>query len=1824
MNPLNMNKMKRLCIAFLLWCCLLPIAADNYTALWKQWEAAKDKDLPRTEINILEQIVQKATADKAYGHLLKAQLRRVVVRTSLSRDSLYPELQHLEKLAAAEKNEVMRAVRYTTLARYYQELRQTDTTYNTPWRTCCAKALHAPQLLARTPAKGWEPLVEKGIDSRIFNDDLLHIIGIENKAFAFLHTFYEQQGNRRAACLAAAMELTANRETGSTAKKWEKSKYLQRIDSLINVYQDLQEAGELAIAHAQFMREATHTQDGQLYNYINYALSKWGTWPRMNCLRNMMSDITQPVFDISIGDCQLLTGKSRTIRVNMLRHIDQLTFNIYKLSKAENRQEQDIEEGLASLMRYAERTPIQTFQLKFFGTAPYKTVSDTAVIQPLEKGTYLIEATTDNRTVKPQYQLLHVSDLMTLWEGQTDGSTRFVVVDAHSGMPVKGASIKLWNQHNAKTTPFLLTTDEKGEGICKQPKKYSQLLVTTADDRHAPIIPFFSNTVYGYETNKDQQSMQLFTDRRLYRPGQTVRVAVIAYNRTQAVETKALKGHKVKLVLRNPRFQILQEKEAVTDEFGTATADFTLPAHTLTGYFTIGAGNKQVAFQVEEYKRPTFYVAFDEVKTAYERGDTVTLTGRAMTYAGMPVQTGKVRYTVQRKPTSWWRMSQLYDGNRILVSGELQTDAQGVFKIRVPMELPDNVHEKGIRGFYHIETHATVTDGNGESHEGTSSLPIGTHASALTSNLPEKIRTDQLSPLVFTLYNHAGTPLDSVVSYTIDSRSYQAHTNSEANLTQALQGLANGRHRLTAICGNDTLKQDFVLFSLNDKHCVVPTHDWFYVSHTAFPNDGSPVYLQLGAADSTLHVVYSITHGKTLLEQGTLDLQGQLHLRQFAYNPVYGDGLTLNFAWVKDGRCYTHHATITRPLPDKKLKTTWTTFRNRLTPGQQEEWVLQVKHPDGRPAHAQLMVSLYDKALDALSMHQWRFNVRYRPMVPFRSWLCETGNAAGLYGYSQTTPLMEKALDFYHFSEACFLPIRYGFQKEHFLAAAAPLMSRKAVAKNDMAQVETAVESTAWIRGTNGSTAGEEPEDAIAQVRENLQETAFFYPQLTTDEQGFVHIRFTLPESVTTWKLLGLTHDQDMNFRLLQEEVTAQKMLMVQPNMPRFVRQGDKTELKARVSNMSGQTIKATARMELKDATTMQTLTVVERQLTVEGNQSPTVSFPFTAPNASSLLVCRVTLNAEGCSDGEQHYLPVLPATETIVNTLPFTFHEAGTTHINLKQLMPAEGKDMQLTLEYTNNPAWLAIQALPALSVPQYDNAISLACAYYANRLSRTLLQQTPIIKQTLQQWQQEQGTDSKTLGSALAQNQELKTLLLEETPWTLESEKETERKQQLIRYFDDNTLQASQALLLQRLAKLQQQDGSFSWCEGMPGNLYMTLSVAETLARLAQTTTAESLAEAMLQRANGYLKKWASNYIKDLKKEQKGNHVVMPNESACHFLYIQALMKQPATPDTEWLLALLEKQTKKYSIYGKAQTALILAHYGRNAKAMEDLQSVKEHTVYTEEQGRYFDTQKAAYSWMDYRIPTQTAVIEALGLLTPDDKKTLQEMQRWLLMQKRTQAWTTPIHTVNAVHAFLYNNMACLQQAPTTPLQVSIDGNRLAQKKGTTALGYVKMHISGQGQMKDMSLTKRDAGTSWGAVYVCAQVPSAMAGHTEAGLSVKREIVGASKALHIGDRVTVRTTIHADRDFDFVQLTDKRAACLEPVMQLSGYHNGYYCTPRDNATHYFFHKLTKGKHVIETAYFIDREGNFLSGSCTVQCAYSPEYAGRDSGKPVTVTDNK
>ena len=1495
-------------------------------------------------------------------------------------------------------------------------------------------------------------------------------------------------------------------------------------------------------------------------------------------------------------------------------------------------------------------------------TTDYLNVDTTLTIQAPQAGIYFLKAVPDGKKGVSDGTLMNVTALKTIYRPLPDGTLELVVVDAVSGQPVSEAEVTIYTEKGGGYSPQQTYQADK-QGTLKldflNSNKYWYNAHTAADNA-MPILNLWKNDYY-YKESKRKEVLQLFTDRSIYRPGQTVYVSGLAYE-MEKDSTRVLADKKYTVSLYDANNNETGKVEVRTNGFGSFSGQFVLPSPCLTGYFSLRVADTSVSFKVEEYKRPTFDVTFEPVKVEYQVGDSIEVVGMAKTFAGAPVQNARVHYNISRSYAWFWRFM---GRGSARWEGEAMTDADGKFSVPVHFEIDSDRRESPL-WYYTYNIQADVTDGAGETQQANLSLPLGSTSMVLNmDNLPDNLVKEKKLEIKLTAMNLSGEPVDTPVTYQVVEMEKQKDGQEkegrkiltgtvEANksfVPEAIYALPSGNYRLK-LSAKDTQDREctafknFLLFSLNDKRPPFVITDWFYQDGLEF-DAASPATIYIGSSEKNVYLLYDVFAGNKRLESKRIQLSDSVISFRFPYKKEYGDGILVSMAFVKDGRLYSHNAQIMKPAPEKKLQLKWTTFRDKLRPGQEEEWKLTVLYPDGRPAEAEMLATMYDASLDKIySAHKLDFGVDFHYVVPLTYWNTSYMRNAYLYvdfplkrlravplEYSEliipSTGRMEAVVVGYGGSPRAALT---GSLKIRGRSAANAVMKQEAV--TDMVLQEEMVETSAQENAEMDSSE-ELAETGDIQIRENFAETAFFYPQLRTNETGEISISFVLPESLTRWKFMGLAHTRNVDYGKIEATATASKEFMLQPNMPRFVRVGDKANIAASLMNLSDKGVKGTVCMELFNPETEKVFYSQKQKFDVKGGETGHVNFTFEVSDKYAVMACRMVADGDTFSDGEQRYIPVLTDKQWVTETVPLNVNGEGAHTFSLENLFNKHSKtasEQRLTVEFTAHPAWYAVQALPVVAHPQNEDALSWATAYYAHSLAAYIVKENPRIKQVFDSWKAQGGT-KETFMSNLQKNQELKNILLAETPWLAEATNEAEQKQRIATLFDLNTMNSQLAVSVEKLGELQNADGAWSWYKGMQGSRYVTTQVMEMLVRLNALThqDADSRMQPMIQKGFEYLGKQAAEEYKSMKEaEKKGAVGIRPSEQVLRYLYICALDGKAPVDEkvNRYFIDKLSGEGKELTIYEKALGAIILQQAGKVAEAKLFMQSLMEYSVVTDEMGRYFDTPKARYSWFSYKIPTEVAAMEAIQRITKDTKA-IDEMKRWLLKQKQTQTWETPIATADAVYALMATGASDLL-ANTGGVEITL-GKEVIRTPADDAIGYIKKTVSGDVMnIKKVSVDKEGTGMGWGAVYAQYLESMDQISGQGNGLSVSRQLYKGDEALNesaplkVGDKITVRLTVKADRDMDFVQIKDDRAACMEPLQAVSGFRwsngLGYYQATKDASTQFFIDQMRKGTYVIEYQVYVNRTGEYQAGIATVQSAYAPEFGGHTGGYRVMV----
>ncbi|MCM1312255.1 MAG: MG2 domain-containing protein [Bacteroides sp.] len=1847
--------------------------AQTFDNLWKQVENAEKKGQPQTAKTVAEKIYRKAETEGNFPWLVKSYSQIVYLNTDISADSFKVNIERVEKMLEGKEGTCDAAVLHCILGAAYNQMRysfygdsETVENYQELSSMHYAKAMENKELLADTQSKTYVPLVTLQTDSKLYGNDMLSVIAMfiaknkntDNDALYFMYdmlsAFYKERGNRNASLLMQLKALEKQRYVKDRTQRISGEKYRTKLLELAEENKDI-EAG------ADVYYELLHNCPGTEQEKLDLARKAIQAYPNSVYTAQFKyheAEALQPQLHV-YGEGGYAIGMPCPIHIT----------------------NKNIEQSVLTL------TDKQTGKVVERRTVKHKksvdTQTDTIYMTVPKAGKYIFKAESKGKSGKCEINATSLRVFATILPDQTLQCT---VADNVTGIPVAGCKVKAeyWDNQNRKSRFKESYTDSLGT-VNLGTNNWRTVCASrnSLDMTETAYIGYFNAT--GNETEQARLVMDVFTDRSIYRPGQTARAMVLAY-RKEGDKFNVAKQEEISLTLHDANGKEIATKKVTSNDMGTADADFVIPKGRLNGnYFITTSNGGRCYLMVEEYKRPTFGVEMtmdgeQEESAEYSFGDSLSIKGCAMTFSGVEVQNARVKYKVEYSNRYFWY--RFHGGGRQTeAEGELTTDEAGKFV--VPVFLNENhLDDDNCVLEYHIT--AEVTDMGGETQTTEYTLPVSKKGFGLSINIPQNIDKDSIPEWKVTANNLRGKEVETKGKWKL-YRIYDKKSGAEGRTTtrgnyeymQVAEGdfvsgtpvecpemksMQPGSYvmRVSATDSRQNLietEAEFVLFDLHAERMEV-MKDWLYADTAEFGLDSAAnIYFMPKHNDTYLY--YYVFSNKKLVKKGHRESAGTLQKFHFDYKEEYGESLTLLLFYAKNGKAYSYRKNITLKAPDKKLTLKWKTFRDKLQPGQKEEWTLSISNSEGLPLSAELMAVLYDGSLDKLNKHNWDLEVSTERKTPM---VCLSQTSGNYFNAVYVTfPMAKFNLKARSFSS---LENAFGYEYDNIRFSHSISIRGTAGGLRNMATMKMADYATAQATADNGAVLdavveeasvendAEEMPDQTQPLRSNFTETAFFYPHLMTDENEEVSISFTLPESLTEWKFIGLAHTEDVDYGKITADIIARKEFMVQPNMPRFVRVGDHTSIAAKIINKTEDAVSGTALFELLDPETEKTVYKANKKFSVGKNGTVSVEFDFNVSDKYPLLVCRISAGNKTFSDGERNYLPVLTNKKYVTETIPFFIDSAGTKAINLSEMFNGGSEsatDKRMTIEYSDNPGWTVIQALESMTESNNNDAISLSAALYANYAIKKIGKDNPDIQKAIEKWK----NSGVTAQSNLEKNEELKYILLQESPWMIEAENETEQMMKLADLFDQNIMEGRIVSGMEKLSKLQNADGSWSWFNGMDGNEYVTITVMEHLALLDNLTAGSdhTIHEIVLKGFKYLDKKELDKY----RRMKKGNQKVRASETTMRYLYISSLVAHGLNNDVKQMqqeyIGHIGQDINALTIYGRANIALVLNAYGKKTAAKDFVKSLREYTVYKEGMGRYYDTDRALYSWMDYRIPTHIAAMRAMRTMSDDfsdTKEYLNNMTLWLIRQKQAQSWDNPINTVHAVNELLQaDKNAGLHNAAEAGF--TLNGKQLDRNGGTAKGkeqsvsvqpdGYIKIAVPKKmlGKKKnELTITKHSEGISWGAVYGQYLEDFDRLTDSQGSLTIHRKIyrednvdgkkvwkeLSEQDTLAVGDKVRIRHIITADRDMDFVQVHSQFAACMEPIQALSGYRNmagtgigggnsGCYVAMHDASADFFFDIFRKGTSTVDMEMFVNRKGVYNSGVATVQCVYAPEYSG-------------
>ena len=1871
------RKFRTLCLMSLLAVLnVMGVSAQSYSSLWKAVEESESKDLPRGVVRDAMKIYTKASEEGNFPQMMKAWIVVSETKCSLDADSF-----NVEKLPVVKcKTPVEAAVYNAVLGSAYQALcgassiafdEDTQQKYKSAAADCFRKVLTDRDALAKAKATDYLPVVNRGENSRLYGNDMYSVIVMfivdysswDNDSIVALlkdaAAYYRQSGNTNAAVM---MQLAALRKARMTLTA---TSYAAAVKSLFENSKDMEAGADVSVEYLDAM-ESNHVSEDSLWQFVMYAKKQFRKSPLVNYFVNEENRMKQ-------SKCGLYFEKGKgSPSAAYYMYPDtpfpfELQYSNLTSVSLEVREYvgQDDKLGLRRDGKLLEKHRIElgtdsVSRERQAKGMPYRgTVVDSLT---LPVGQYVVVLKSKGQT---DARRLNVSSLRVIFINQPEGKKLAVVVDNMTGRPHPGAKIHLYDRKGNENT---VVCDSDGSCVFDMSGVMEvSASISDSDKLDKGYISLYSSV----KGKNNGMHVSAYTDRSIYRPGQTVYVSGLVYADHDGGQSHVSAGTQIQVRLTDANRQLVQCDTLKSNEWGTFDTRFVLPKDRLPGTYTIsyhdGRWHALTSVRVEEYKLPTFDVTTEALSDGKELsfGDSVKVKITASTFAGVPVQGASVRYTVACGASKYgcnirgWKET---DCGEIV----LNDNGEAVLTVRTESDTTKYDIDDVVR--YRLT--AEVTDIAGETHSVEYNVKLSGLGFSLQVPYWQSVDvSDPQQTLIVEALNPNGQSVRVSGVYTVSKAGKKVDEGTfVSGEAITLPSLAMGTYAFDFTAkdskGNTVKAQR--TYDIYDSEEAVDPRMKIKAAPTSFDNnlfvcrkstfsEDKPAEILFAPCDGDVQVFCSIMSGEKVYEQGWISLGQHLYHLYVDYNKEYGDGVTLVMAYVRNGKTFTKAQELMYEQPDRQLKLTWKTFRDNLTPGQKEEWILTVKDKDGKTVDAaEMMTAMYDASLDQLLPFKWNFNIlNSLPFYVSYPMVFGQKKPLGMWLTSDIKTLRWKEHDYDR-----LLPFEYDRHARVFnsrarggavlLSAESKFATARVQDVNMMSAVDEHLEGRVAGLSDDGNQQSEDLTEGKStaltdKVRSNFNETAFFYPHLTADRNGDVHIAFTVPESVTKWRLQGLVHTKDLSYALIDTTCVTKKDFMVQPNMPRFVREGDKVTIVSRVMNEGEKALAARVRMEIMDAETGKVVSRQTKNVRVAAGQTTAVEFEFAATDMYPLLVCEVTAEAGDCSDGERNYLPVLTSRQYVTETVPFYIDSNESKTVDLSVLFNSNSKSAsqkRMMIEYTANPSWTVIGALQGLRVPDNNDAVSFAASLYANTTACKLAVDIPGFREALQS--QYVMTDSSSINSKLADDERMKDIMLRESPWLRDALKETDLRAELVDLFNERLISERLSTAKEKLAALQNADGSWSWFDGMQGSYYVTLAVCENLALLNSSDTE---VQSMLEKAMNYI----DNEEYRRYKQSAQNSPVLADANL-HYLFVSALQperrvgKDIMKMRADYLVQ-LEKSVRSLSVYGKANAAYVLRVFGHRKAADEFLQSVMEYSVSKPGMGRYYATDAAAYSWCDYRIPTQLAAMRAIRQSSVADKKTvLADMQVWLLRQKQTQTWDNPMNTISAV-SYLLEDSGNISNS-TVPV-FYIDVKKIPVQMDTTKflakqLGYVNAvvddHILLKGVNELKVVPKSDGDTASGSHIAWGSVSARfmedmqhLQVQSSGELRVTRRLMVDGKAfdpntstLKVGDKVTVRLTITADRDMDFVQVHSLSPACFEPTDQSSGYRwmngRGGYVARHDASVDVFFDSFTKGSSTFDLDYYVTRSGEYLTGAATVQCAYAPEYAGHTESVRIKV----
>ncbi|GAA4154460.1 alpha-2-macroglobulin family protein [Chryseobacterium ginsenosidimutans] len=1609
----------------------------------------------------------------------------------------------------------------------------------------------------------------------------------------------------------------------------------------------------------------------------------------------------------------------------------------------------EVKDDLTSFLQYAKNSYSNTFGkikknlvkkevYKLDDPKDFQNHKTSLEIKSLPSGIYLAEysvaeiSAKDAEAEKDFYFL--VSDNRIIYQTKTDRdqlSNELKLVNSENGKPAINENLTFYEFVSNKTlTKMDGKTDDKG--VFRFPKTtssdyYRTFLIQQPKTNDFQMMEVYGNRVSNNDQNKEvkRSKAQIFMDRAIYRPGQTVYFKVINTQHDKEIES-VVAGLKQKITLTDTNGQEVSSQTFTTNEFGSYHGSFILPKGKLNGTFYLRTDENDgyENFRVEEYKRPKFEVTFDPVKDEYKYGQIIELKGKAIMFSGVALSNTTVNYEI-KKHNIRWRYFSWYpqnDDNENSILGEVKTNEKGEFIIKLDLKKDEKLEGIQIDNY---EINASVTDINGETQTADTELKVASVSHYIQADeikntfsdenvklkvetknyneqllkksyqvklsklespdrifrnnfksevqdLPKFSKEEFISKFPHDFYDK-NDEIKNWKSTLVFEKAQQPTADNQTSTTNLDLGkLETGDYKLELynIEGKDTIKtsQNFSVWNKNSLKANQKTFLTVLEPKKEFVRGEKAVFHVYSAIpDALLNIFVQDGSGKTVSEvrqfkngivEYTTDISKDKNIQT----------LNVQFQVVAFNDVQTESVNLAIKDTEEPLRIETVTFRDKIQPNSKEKWSVKVLGNEKERISAEVLANMYDMSLDKFAVNKFNWYSLYAPTsivtsYDIRQYLLQKYYQKRLdyfEGQQVEVPIFDWFDGSILWMSGGLLETRTGLVSVEGVKAAAytppppigrakaSMAMKVAVAEDKIAIIQNVVPEP--VKAPKIETPLAEIDLSKIPVRQNLNETAFFYPDLKTDSDGNVSFEFNSPEALTKWKLMFLAHTKDARAATLEKEVVTQKEFSVTPNYPRFLREGDELNLQSKLSNLTSKKLNGSASLQILDAFTNEDISskfglnssIQNFDLNENGNSA--LTWKVKVPNNVSSIILKVVAKAGQYSDGEQKAVAILPNRMLVTDAVPVFVKEGETKTFEIENLKNANSttiSNVSNTLELTTNPIWEIMFALPSLKNDQNNSADVIFNKWFADVLASEIFKANPKLKTIFEEYQ-----NKGLLNSNLEKNQELKQLLLEETPWVLESKNEGEQMQKLALLFDVNSMKNSINQDWDDFKKLQNPDGGFSWYSGYPSSYSTSLYILKNLGKINswlkdnvkdyQNSEQNELVQKLVQYVDNEINKYS-----DIKKENVWNNWTLDYLDTRNYWEKQYPLKGKGAT----IKSLVKQKAKTakitdFTFFGLHRAALLMSDYGLKDTSDKLMNYLKETSVDSKTQGVYWKQNLDDWGWFSSKVVNHAGALEAFNKLKPNDQKFIEDMKIWLITQKEVNSWGSSRGTSEVIFTIL-NSGKSWTSAESDKATIIWGGKELQPQ--TQATGYVKSTVKTDVLDKNLAtvtVTKPGAGIVQGGLFWQYYEDLDKIKSSENYISITKELykkiktvngeelqkISPETPLKVGDKVTVRMILNTDRPMEFIHIKDMRAAGFEPLDVLSGYqwknNLGYYQSTKDASTNFYIENMQKGKYVFEYDYVANASGKFSNGITTIQNYYAPQMNAHTKGTNVQILE--